>query len=237
MMGRTHAISGVVAALAVVGFTAPGSEAAYLAPLVAATAAGAALLPDLDHPSSTVARTFGPITGLASRVVSALSGGHRQLTHSVLGVVVAVGVCAALVAAGGVALGVWASFLIATGLAGVRLRVARGWLTRAVVAVLAGAGLVTVAAAADSHAHLVTVGFAAGYVAHLLGDMLTKEGAPLLAPFTTYRMRLARLTTGHFVESAIVAPVLTLIAGWQLASLVGPTLMASLSPAILAALG
>lgn len=224
MMGRTHALSGVVAALAVVGLAAPTTDGAHLAPLVAATAAGAALLPDLDHPSSTMSRMLGPVTGLVSRVLSTLSGGHRQLTHSLLGLALAAGACAALVAAGGVFLGLWIAFLIATGLAGLRLSMVRGHLVRSLVAVLGAAGLVTLAAGADSHAQLVTSGFVAGYAAHLVGDMLTKQGVPLLAPLTTRRMRLAGLTTGHVVETVVVAPALVVVAVWQMASLVGPPL-------------
>ena len=44
--------------------------------------AGAAMLPDLDHPSATIAQTFGPVTWGLSKAVAWLSGGHRDATHS-----------------------------------------------------------------------------------------------------------------------------------------------------------
>ncbi|WP_262925695.1 metal-dependent hydrolase [Kocuria atrinae] len=50
--------------------------------------AGAALLPDIDHPSGTVARSLPPFSGWLARIVSRLSGGHRRGTHSVIGLLV-----------------------------------------------------------------------------------------------------------------------------------------------------
>jgi Predicted membrane-bound metal-dependent hydrolase (DUF457). len=53
---------------------------------VAATlTAGAGILPDLDEPGSTIARTFGFLTGAFAWIVHQLSGGHRKGTHSLLG--------------------------------------------------------------------------------------------------------------------------------------------------------
>src|ERR1041384_8301855 len=66
----------------------------------AVLATGAALLPDLDHPSSTISRTFGPISAGASALINTISsfvyrttrtrkdsnrdGGHRGLTHTLV---------------------------------------------------------------------------------------------------------------------------------------------------------
>ncbi|MDX6739172.1 metal-dependent hydrolase [Actinocorallia sp. A-T 12471] len=90
MMGRTHALSG--AAL----FTA-GAIPLDLPPdqiLVGAVAcAGAAVLPDIDHHGSHIARCFGPITRAFAWFVGKVAGGHRNGTHSALGV----GLVAALV--------------------------------------------------------------------------------------------------------------------------------------------
>ncbi|MET8312013.1 metal-dependent hydrolase [Micromonospora sp. NPDC005173] len=120
MMGKSHALSGAVAWLAVcagaeqaaaagLGVPDPGAAAVVVG---AATAAGYALLPDIDHPQSTIARALGPITGAlawaSSRGAAALRragcahcadgpdrGGHRAVTHTavfaaVLGAVLAV---------------------------------------------------------------------------------------------------------------------------------------------------
>ena len=50
--------------------------------------AGAALLPDIDHPGGTVARSLPPFTRWLARLVVRLAGGHRRGTHSVLGLTV-----------------------------------------------------------------------------------------------------------------------------------------------------
>lgn len=57
--------------------------------------AGAALLPDLDHPDGTVARSLRPLSTWLARGICRLSGGHRRGTHSVLGVAVFTGLAAA----------------------------------------------------------------------------------------------------------------------------------------------
>ena len=60
---------------------------------------------------------------------------------------------------------------------------------------------------------------AVGVAAHLLGDMLTREGVPLLWPVATRRFRIASLSTGGTVEQLLVGPGLALCAlvlGWQL---------------------
>src|SRR5262245_59154246 len=95
MMGRTHALTGVLAGL-LVGRAAGLDTLPELAPF-AVTTAGYALVPDLDHPSSSATRILGPITGLLSRALRGASawvyartkgpadephGTHRHLTHT-----------------------------------------------------------------------------------------------------------------------------------------------------------
>lgn len=97
MMANGHAKSGVVVGLAV-------ADLAHTSVLVGATlglfTAGAALLPDWDHPSATVARAFGPVSELVARGFNALGeavhgatrthydrpcrDGHRTITHTVI---------------------------------------------------------------------------------------------------------------------------------------------------------
>ena len=102
MMGKSHALSGSVGWLAgCAALNAAGHPPRPL-PVVAGAivSAGFALLPDIDHPGSTVARTLGPLTRTVSRIVSGLSagfgratcdhcdrrpgqGGHRLVTHTI----------------------------------------------------------------------------------------------------------------------------------------------------------
>src|SRR5882724_8016011 len=99
--GPTHAISGLltwsaVTALATDHAIGQLSPRAWVVGAVLST--GAALLPDLDHPQSTVSRTFGSISQGFSSGMNAVShgiyrltrtrrdsnrdGGHRGLTHT-----------------------------------------------------------------------------------------------------------------------------------------------------------
>ncbi|MEO3784782.1 metal-dependent hydrolase [Actinocorallia sp. B10E7] len=83
MMGRTHALSG--AALFSAG-TIPLGLPWHQVLIGAVACAGAAVLPDIDHHSSHIARTFGPLTRGFAWGVGKVSGGHRNGTHSALGV-------------------------------------------------------------------------------------------------------------------------------------------------------
>jgi hypothetical protein len=106
MMGRSHALS------AAVGWLAGCAALTSLGVSVDSTAIGAgmvvstgfALLPDLDHPGSTVSRTLGPVTRGMSALTSFTSkaartgscghcagadSGHRGLTHTAAGAIIA----------------------------------------------------------------------------------------------------------------------------------------------------
>jgi membrane-bound metal-dependent hydrolase YbcI (DUF457 family) len=214
-MGQTHATS---AALAFLAAAFPVSHYVHhLTPLTAAVGtivcAGAGLLPDLDHPSATPARAFGPISAAAARLISHLSGGHRHGTHSILGLTI----CGALAAAA--YLNTWtlaATIWLCMGL-GVRALWRRpknrpngrpDW--RDV------AGLVHAAVAAyvayrltHSGLDLSVVPFAVmlGYLVHLLGDGATETGVNWWYP-DRKRYRWASVDTGKSVERWVVVPVL-----------------------------
>ncbi|MGH3589112.1 MAG: metal-dependent hydrolase [Pseudonocardia sp.] len=89
MMGRTHALTGAM----VFGLAASAVESvAHLTAgellLGTAVCAGAAVLPDIDHPGSGISRTLGPLTQGFALLVAWTSGGHRNGTHSLAGVAV-----------------------------------------------------------------------------------------------------------------------------------------------------
>src|SRR6185437_10194221 len=83
MLGRDHALSGAV----VVAALAPPLHVgiAHLAAGVV-LGAGAGVLPDIDHPDSTISRSFGFLTEWFAWVVDRISGGHRHGTHSLVGI-------------------------------------------------------------------------------------------------------------------------------------------------------
>jgi membrane-bound metal-dependent hydrolase YbcI (DUF457 family) len=227
-MGRTHALSGGAgwlascAVLTAVGH-APHASTVIVGGLISA---GFALLPDVDHPQSTIARTLGPVTGLISVGVSAgavrlrvascshcadrpARGGHRQVTHTAVFAValgLVVGVAGWLAGARAGLPVVW----IATGLA------ARAMLTRrqrgALGAVLLASFVTAVVyVTAGPSWWWIGVPVAWGTLAHSLGDAATRYGAPLVWPVRIRGCRWARVgtpgwarfSTGGLVERAV----------------------------------
>src|SRR6201994_288382 len=83
MMGRDHALSGAFAFAALAPLLHVSE--AHLAAGVVLTA-GAGVLPDIDHPDSTISRSFGFLTEWFTWVVDRISGGHRHGTHSLIGI-------------------------------------------------------------------------------------------------------------------------------------------------------
>lgn len=127
----------------------------------AVVCAVAAVLTDIDHPGSKVSRSLGPITWTISKIVAAVTGGHRHACHSLVGCAVFAGL-AWIVSFGSV------------------------WFTAAV---------------------------GAGTVLHLVADLLTKGGLPVLWPWQ-HRFALGWFRTGHVVERMVVAPVLVFATCW-----------------------
>jgi len=86
-MGKTHVSVGALLGLALAGPLA--HDVLHRTPTIGELAAftgvtaGFALLPDLDHPQATLARTLGPATKLIATGVNKVSGGHRKGTHTV----------------------------------------------------------------------------------------------------------------------------------------------------------
>ena len=85
-LGRTHALMGGAA------YAALGEYVFHQPPLVLAAgtaiSCGAAVLPDMDTVGSSVARSFGLISQGIAYVVRAISGGHREGTHTGAGDVI-----------------------------------------------------------------------------------------------------------------------------------------------------
>ena len=83
--GPTHAISGLATWALVTALAdthAIGQLSAKTWVVGATLASGAALLPDIDHPKSTVASTFGAVSRGVSAAVSGLSGFLYRLTRT-----------------------------------------------------------------------------------------------------------------------------------------------------------
>jgi membrane-bound metal-dependent hydrolase YbcI (DUF457 family) len=211
--GHTHALSGAVtgAATGLYVLHLPLTGTVALAGLTA----GAAVLPDIDHPDATLAHCFGFLTKMFAWLVGKIAGGHRKGTHSVLGIAVFTGLAWLAVAyradtAGRIGLCVLLSLIIAGGL--YALRIGGHW---ADLLAIGGAIAMTVTGTG-----LALVAFATGLgcATHVFGgDMLTDSGCPLAYPFSRYRFKWwgepLAFTTGTRPE-ALYALVLSLGLGW-----------------------
>ena len=203
MMGGHHAASGAAAWVAVTATTPiafgwyPVSDVGIITG--ALVCAGAALLPDADHHSGTIAHSLPPVSEGVTRAIAAVSGGHRGGTHSLLGVAV---FTAFAWAAGRVYVhthtfgdvligpGIVAVLLISFALRALRLTktsTAWSWLASLVLA-----ALVAVFAPEEWYWMPFCVGL--GGLVHLLGDLLTTNGIPLLWPI---RFRSPRWVRKH----------------------------------------
>ena len=207
MLGRTHALSGAVVGAAA-GLTATRLAPGPLAVGVLLTA-GAAVLPDIDHPDATCARSFGFVTMAFAWLIEHVSGGHRHGTHSLVGI--AAFSASAFAAdtyrqlpAGKITLGLLLTLVIASALRS--LRIGGHWAD-----LLAVGGAAAMLWSGYGVAG-VPWAIAIGTATHIAGDMLTDEGVPLLWPLSRRHVRLLpeplAFTTGTRPERWFVAPLL-----------------------------
>jgi membrane-bound metal-dependent hydrolase YbcI (DUF457 family) len=207
----------------------------------AVLATGAALLPDLDHPSSTVSRTFGSISQGLSSGMNALShgvyrltrtrrdsnrdGGHRGLTHTLVFAALAAVITTTIVQTSQK----WALPVLMFFFCGLAVRgILHKWDPHhdALVITLTSAGLTTLCmvwterTAANAAACGVAVGI--GCIAHYLGDAITEQGCPILWPIplggkTWYPVappKILRMRTGGRVEMTLIGPLITIASIW-----------------------
>ncbi|WP_371203501.1 metal-dependent hydrolase [Microbacterium sp. BWT-B31] len=208
-MGSSHAISGAAAWVAVTATAVPALGLYPLAPsavlLGALVAAGAALLPDADHHNATIAHSVPVLGKVAAGAVETLSGGHRHGMHSLLALV---GVITATI---GLSFVQWtpqgwdhplqfgsaAAVAACTAFAVKVLTLVKSWSTAWLVGALAAAAVL----ASGPHAvSWLPVCIGVGFVAHLIGDVLTVEGVPILWPL---RWRAPRFVRGLPIVSQV----------------------------------
>lgn len=248
VMGPTHAMSGaavglVVAELLPLDWGGPTSTAETLT--FAGVCAGAALLPDLDTGQSTVSRSFGPLSKALAKGIDALSvtfyritkgkkdgkrrGGHRTLTHTALFAAgLGAGVSALVVQFGKPAIIITLFFclgLAIRGLAG-ELAKEKGWLAVSAVALVLSA-LTWQWYPSEAGSTGLGVAVALGCATHCLGDAITKEGVPFLAPLIPlggkrwWEQRLPSflsIRAGGNLEKVLIGPALTVLTAWLIIS-------------------
>lgn len=210
MMGTSHAVSG----MAIGALTLPLAPVADWRGQLAWVAAwgGFALLPDLDQGGitrkgvhgSSAARTWGPLTAGMAQVVGWIARGHRKGTHSLIGVAV-IWLLAQLATYHPASTFFLVALAVGLALRGAAWiipgRLEKTWPVNLVVSVGAAAWITTSGVSLD-WLPLAVVG---GCVAHILGDMLTPEGVPLLYPLVSRNVGVPLFTTGAWVETWVVA--------------------------------
>lgn len=233
MMFRGHSTSGLLAGLAtapIVSHEIPVQVAWTL------VVAGGSLGPDIDMPTSTIGRMWGPITsgfrikilGKRRRItpglswaVSKVAGGHRKGTHSIVGLL-------ALLAL------VWlaqfnrytTAFVVALAVGTIVLAIdvlipgKIGWPPNLVASAIGAAFAFT------QNFHLpewLPFAMATGAAVHILGDMITVQGCPLTWPTgNTRNVSLLPMRAGGPGERWIVFPALMIAFVWLLAWRLSP---------------
>ena len=225
MLGRDHALSGALA-FAVLGpsLHVTGS---HLAAGVLLTA-GAGVLPDIDHPDSTISREFGFLTEAFAWLVHRLSGGHRHGTHSLVGIAV---FSAGALAAGSYQLtahltghtvfswhlvpaALYLALLYSAALRALHIGGHHGDLlgiAGAVITCYTRWDLVLIPVW-HWHVPLLALAVAVGCAAHIAGDELTHGGCPIFWPVSGHEFHLVprplQITTAKMGEIWVVFPLL-----------------------------
>jgi membrane-bound metal-dependent hydrolase YbcI (DUF457 family) len=227
MLGRDHALSGALV------FAALGPSlhvtGSHLAAGVA-IAAGAGVLPDIDHPDSTIARSFGFLTEAFAWIVARISGGHRHGTHSLAGIAV---FTAGALAAGSFQLsgprltghtafswhmvpaGLCLALLYSAAFRALRIGGHHGDLLGIGGAVITCYARWDLALIPLGHWHvpLLALAIGLGCAAHIAGDELTHGGCPVFWPFSEHEFHLLprplQITTARLGENWIIFPLLT----------------------------
>ena len=185
MMGRSHLMLGAAGFLAfeaafpnAFSFISPPLDTAQLA-AGTLVAAGAAMLPDLDHPEATLAHSLPPVSNVVARFVNIAAGGHRKGTHTIwawLGVT-ALAWFALMTLSNGPIIGLIFAIFCALLMLQV-LTQANGLICLILAAILGGAAVL---ATGNDFGWMVQAIFL-GYFLHLVGDIVTTEGIPPFFP-------------------------------------------------------
>lgn len=216
MMGRQHALTGVLAATGT-AYAIKADVPTFV--LLCTTLPGTALLPDIDHPDSTVSNVYGPITRTFARVLD-----HRKQTHSIPGVLA---FCTAVYFAAQYAnepmfsTAWWVSrsllFVVLTLIYASTLRLfhIRGWLDDFLPVPVCA--MITY-----GETFLIDLGVrpfpfrdlpllvALGMITHILGDWITKQKMPIFWPFSSRGSALGLFKAGGKFEMWIMLPMILL---------------------------
>lgn len=212
---RTHALVGAACGLALAaiadrmhaswcGATTLSMPCGLAGAGLSLGSAACALWPDLDEPQSWIARRWRSACVLIGVVVGGWIGWNL------------IGRIGVMLFIGSVAIGGLTGWVIgATSLALLR-RIAlghRGLTHSLAIAALMMGGAMGMGAIGASWAALALGWAAWGVVTHVIADITTPEGVPLLAPFCKHRYRLPRIACIAHSETAIrIAALVSIVA-------------------------
>ncbi|MBO4208022.1 metal-dependent hydrolase [Micromonospora echinofusca] len=262
MMGPSHALSGAAAWLAgswALEQFADYHQSPLAIAVGTAVCAGGALFPDLDlsgkvtrnQGGATVARTFGVFSLFIAEVIEKLSlgvyhatklskdphrnNGHRTLTHTIPFTVLVGWGTTALCAT----YGKWAVIGILFFMIGLALRglfddwaKRAGWVIVTLVS-LAAAWFTFLNLPGDRGYPLIGLAVGVGCFVHILGDLMTRAGVPILWPIPIRRRMWTMigmpnsiaLKTGSKAEVVFVRIGLTVVAILSAIGLVAPNVL------------
>lgn len=213
MQGKTHRWGGLAlgagATLVTVG-SVDGSSAVLATGTLMTGAALGSLIPDLDHEGSALSQKVKPLGMVVSSVCK-----HRGFTHTGLAWFMFTLVCLVITAGlGFVKVNDWGTAgLIGLMFALIVVAIIK-WLGKTFhiryiqrvvyrpvyMASMIGLLFIVFTLFADclvEYLGYYFIGLSIGYLSHLLVDMLTVSGVPLLYPYSEKMYRAARLTTGE----------------------------------------
>lgn len=220
-MGRSHAVSTTTLALAT-AVPVAAFLGLHLSPLAviafAGVAGGYGVLPDLDHPSATLAHTLGPVTKAISEVVHKLAGGHRKGTHTIW---FAAGMVALITFLCG-RFGVWAQvpvIFVGLFLALMLMKLApkRGSGAGELVYAAEAAGLTWVIVHFGGTVTWLPWAVGIGVIGHIIGDIITTAGVPVLFPLLPkFKLRVPLLGDTGSQRESIFAWLCGVTAIWMI---------------------
>lgn len=218
MMGHSHALSGVVGGMAVaaavqdreiLGLTFDLGPGEIIAGSL--VCAGAALLPDVDHKSATVTKTYGKVTEVLSDMLNFLFGGHRMGTHSFFFAALMGGIVTLLALWSELAVQIFIFLLIGIALQGLGFGLDKNRTASGVINALATAAITLALYATRTDYSWLGLAVALGVILHFFGDMVTKMGVPIFWPFIKKRIGQGHgFATDGPVEQKVVTPLLTI---------------------------
>jgi membrane-bound metal-dependent hydrolase YbcI (DUF457 family) len=263
MMGPSHALSGAAVWLAgswAVREVFDYGQSATTIVIGAAVCAGGALLPDLDMSGkvtqykggSTVSRSFGVVSLFLAEVIEKISlgvyhmtklskdpdreNGHRTLTHTLP--------FALLMGAGATWLcsnyGRWAVMGILFFMFGLALRGLfhnwahrAGWILVTICSAAAAYGAYTFLPQEHRGYEMIGIAVGVGCFVHLMGDIITRAGVPILWPIPTgkrmWRMiglpDAISIEAGSKIETRVLSVVFVLVSLAAGAGLLTPAVM------------